>query len=427
MRNDTLAVMMLCLVPLSCVSAGEKPVNEPTPILVPPSQPWWPKAPPLPKPKGQVIRAANVKELLQAAKDVQPGGTILLADGLYQMPTWLTIKTDNVTLRGQSGVRERVVLDGSKVRRGELVIVSRCKGVTLADFTIQNVRWNGFKIDSHRGTQKVTIYNCIIHNIWQRGVKGVGVPKKDGVQQYIRDCRIQYCLFYNDRPKRDSDDPEKPFRGFRINYIAGIDIMNTKDWVISDNVFVGIRGKDWGRGAIFVWVDSHGVIIERNIIIDCDGGIALGNSSGRDRVPAHCTGGIVRNNFVTRGPQAGIKATHTKNCKILNNTIHEPRSRLRRLIRLVHSNDGLLVANNLLSGPSGPARYKTQGQITLKNNLILDATVCFVDPKNGDLHVKGPLPEAAGKALPLEDVSHDIDRTPRGEKPDIGAHQFTGK
>ncbi len=422
--RSTLFALAACVVACSCAGAEEKAVTAAKPIIHPPSEAWWPKAPPLPKPKGPVIRITNVKELLQAAKDVQPGGTILLADGLYKMPTWLTIKTDDVTMRGESGKRERVVLDGANVRRGELVIVTRCKGVTLADLTIQNVRWNGFKIDSNRNVHNVTIYNCIIHNIWQRGVKGVGVPKKDGVQQYIRDCRIRYCLFYNDRPKRDSDDPEKPFRGFRINYIAGIDIMNAKDWVISDNVFVGIRGKEWGRGAIFVWIDSHGVIIERNVIVDCDGGIALGNSSSRDRVPAHCTGCIVRNNFITRGPQAGIKATHTKNCKILNNTVHEPKSRLRRLLRLVHKNDGLLVANNLLSGPGGIAKYGLQGKTTVKNNPVLDATDFFVDPKKGNLHLKKALPQAIDQALPCPEVTDDIDGKPRGAKPDIGAHEF---
>jgi parallel beta helix pectate lyase-like protein len=396
---------------------------EPKPIITPPMQDWFPKAPPLPKPKGQVIRVTNPKELLQAAEDVKPGGTILLADGLYQMPKWLTIKTDNVTMRSESGKRERVVLDGSKVKRGELVIVSRCTGVTIADLTIQNVRWNGFKIDSHRNTHNVTIYNCIIHNIWQRGVKGVGVPPKDGVRQYIRNCRIQYCLFYNDRAKRKSDDPEKPYRGFRINYIAGIDVMCAKGWVISDNVFVGIRGKEWGRGAIFMWIDSRDCIIERNIIIDCDAGISLGNPHARDRVPRHATGCIVRNNFVTRGPEAGIKAIHTQDCKILNNTVHEPKSRQKRLLWLIFDNDGLVVKNNLLSGPGG-VRNTAKGKIILKNNLSLDATEFFVDPKNGNLHLKKPLPAAVDKAEPLPDVTNDVDGKARGKLPDIGADEL---
>ena len=73
----------------------------------PPRQPWFPKAPPLPKPAGEVIRAATVEELFRAAKDVKPGGTILLADGHYPLPQFLELHTDNVTLRSESGRRDK--------------------------------------------------------------------------------------------------------------------------------------------------------------------------------------------------------------------------------------------------------------------------------------------------------------------------------
>ena len=106
----------------------------------PPSAPWFPKAPPLPNAEGPVIRVANVKELFTAAKSVKPGTTILLADGRYMMPVYLGIETDNVTLRGESGDRHKVILDGSSSRHGELLGISRCQGVTIADLTIENIK-----------------------------------------------------------------------------------------------------------------------------------------------------------------------------------------------------------------------------------------------------------------------------------------------
>jgi len=72
-------------------------------LINPPRQPWFPKAPPLPRPQGQVIEGANVPELIKALDDVKPGGTILLADGRYMMPRYVEIKTDGVSLRGKSG------------------------------------------------------------------------------------------------------------------------------------------------------------------------------------------------------------------------------------------------------------------------------------------------------------------------------------
>src|SRR5208282_3510398 len=78
----------------------------------PPRQPWFPEAPPLPRSAGEVIRAATVAELFRAAKDVRPGGTILLADGHYSLPRFLELHTDDVTLRSESGRRDSVVIDG---------------------------------------------------------------------------------------------------------------------------------------------------------------------------------------------------------------------------------------------------------------------------------------------------------------------------
>ena len=118
-----------------------------------PDQPWFPKAPSLPKPSGNVIQVKTVNELFQAAKDVAPGGAILLADGHYLMPRYFEITTDNVTLRSASGDRHKVILDGASSRHGELVGITGAKGVTVADLTIRNVKWNGFQdqFGSRRG------------------------------------------------------------------------------------------------------------------------------------------------------------------------------------------------------------------------------------------------------------------------------------
>ena len=80
--------------------------------------------------------------------------------------------------------------------------------------------------------------------------------------------------------------------------------MFVAGWSIRDNVFVGIRGRTGeARGAVFLWHDARDCVIERNIIVDCDSGICLGNSHKPDDVAVHCTNMVVRNNFVTRGPK----------------------------------------------------------------------------------------------------------------------------
>jgi parallel beta-helix repeat protein len=199
--------------------------------------------------------------------------------------------------------------------------------------------------------------------------------------------------------------------------------MYAKNWVISDNVFINIRGRTReGRGAVFMWFDSQDCVIERNIIIDCDAGICLGNPHRADGIKTHCHRCIVRNNFVTRATEGGIVPVYTQDCKILNNTIHEPDSRLGRLIRIVFDNGGLLVANNLLSGSK--IHLESDSNIRFINNLEKDLTSVFVNPSQGNLHLTARAVDAINKAETLSDVTGDIDGEAREDKPDIGADEL---
>ena len=137
----------------------------------------------------------------------------------------------------------------------------------------------------------------------------------------------------------------------------------------------------------------------------------------------HCTGCIVRNNFVTRCPENGILADYTRDCRILHNTIHDPGSRLRRLIRLVHDNDGLVVANNLLSGPA--MRVETSSPVRIEGNVTRDARDWFVQADQGDLHLKTDAQSAIPRVARLEDVLEDIDGQRRAERTAVGADEPT--
>lgn len=337
-------------------------------FAAPPSASWFPKAAPLPPPTGEVIRVETVDQLFQAARDVPVGGTILVADGHYMMPRYFAIKTDNVTLRSESGNRDKVILDGARSRHGELVGITGATGVMIADLTIQNIKHNGFKINSNLGTERVTIRNCVIHNIWQRGIKAPAMPEELG-DKGPRECRIEYCLFYNDRPKRYADDETDTPNTYDGNYIGGIDVKNTVDWTISDNVFVGIHGRTReGRAGIYISENGRGCTIERNTFLDCDIAIALGNPS-LGYSPLQAIDCVARNNLVVQCPETGILACYTRNCRITNNTIFEPDSRLRRLIWAQKTNEGLRVSNNLLIGP--PLQNTSETEIVENHNRVV--------------------------------------------------------
>ncbi|WP_166831939.1 GDSL-type esterase/lipase family protein [Thalassoroseus pseudoceratinae] len=390
-------------------------------MAAPPDYAWLPQAPRLSAPTGEVIHATNVQELFAAANTIKPGGTILLADGQYELPSVLTLATDNVTLRSRSGNRHDVILDGTNSRHGELVLISG-EGITVADLTIQNIKWNGFKIASEHGAQRARIYNCVVHNIWQRGVKASHIPPAQA-ELYPRDCRVQFCLFYNDRPKRFEDDPTDTTKTYNGNYIGGIDVKNTHGWTISDNVFVGIQGRTReGRACVYISEEGHDCVIERNAIVDCDVGIALGNPS-RVGDWLHAIDCVVRNNFITGCPETGILACYTKNCQVMHNTIHEPSSRFGRLIWVQNVNKDLVVENNLLSGA---ALLVTSDDVVESrlNYSAEDLSQLFADADTGDLHLVKPVKDIVNTAARLPLVSHDIDSQPRLDQPDIGADEF---
>ncbi len=384
-------------------------------------QPWHPQAPPLVAAAGEVIRVSGVEELSRALQIAKPNSTVLLADGRYSVTRTLQIRTSGVTLRSASGKRDRVVLDGGGTL-GEGIRITACTGATIADLTVENIRWNGIKIDSETGVQHATIYNCVLHNIWQRGIKGVTVPKERRESASPGSCAIRYCLFYNDRAKSYTDDPHDTPENFQGNYIGGIDAMYARHWTISDNVFIGLQGRTQeGRGAIFLWQDSRDCLIERNSIVDCDAGISLGNPQRAEPDQIHCSRFQVRNNFLTRVPENGIFTAYTRDCKIFHNTIYDKESALGRLIRVYSENAGLSVMNNLLIGP--PISNQSGAPLALATNVVV-RKLELLDPSTGNLRLTRPASEAIDRVGLLPGVREDIDRGLRNSSPNAGAHEF---
>jgi hypothetical protein len=117
-----------------------------------------------------------------------------------------------------------------------------------------------------------------------------------------------------------------------------------------------------------------------------------------------------------------VCSSDLKDCRLFHNTIHDPQNRLSRLIRTVFTNDGLVIANNLLSGPG--MRNESDSNIKLTNNLIKDMPGIFADPNHGNLHLMRTAEEAIDKAAALPEVNEDIDAQRRDAKPDIGADEL---
>ena len=296
--------------------------------------------------------------------------------------------------------------------------------MTIADLTIQNIRFNGFKINCDRKAHRVTIYNCVVHNIWQRGVKGPATKEPDAEELSPRDCRVQYCLFYNDRPKQFSDDPTDTAGSFSGNYVGGIDAMQARGWTISDNVFWGIRGRTGeARGAVFLWMDARDCMVERNVIVNCDTGICLGNSH-RSPLPDPLHG-LHRAQQLRRSVRRRTASwpTTPRTARSCTTRSTVPTAACSGSSGWSTTMTACLVANNLLSGP--PMRIETQSKVQMRGNVVQkDLAASFVDAAAGNLHLKAAVPGVSGAAELLPDVPEDFDRQRRGKQTDAGADQL---
>ena len=379
---------------------------------------WFPKAPPLAPPKGEVIIVSTVDELFRAVVNIGSGGTVLISKGQYKLHRPIILREKkNISIRSASGDPAKITLRGkgwdSEARGDNILRIAHCEGVTIADLTFADCRSYGIKVEAENAPKDIHIYNCRFRNIGVRAIKGSGGkdPKVRAVKGSVR-----YCHFENTRI------PPAHWL-FGGDYISAIDMMALEDWTFSDNIFRNIKGRNGGgRAAIFIWVRSRRVIVERNIIINCDRGVAFGNPgkstaniSGERLV--YVDDSMIRNNFITGGPDCGIELWYAEHIKVYNNSIWRPEQNFRRGIRIGAGTSQTEIVNNLVHGE---IRFDG-GEAQLRHNLAGRLDDYFVNPTSGNLALTQTAIKAINQGVFLPDVIQDIRRRPRPERPDLGA------
>jgi len=408
------APVIVCLLAVFVALTRAQPVGEKIPS-------WFAKAPPLPAPTGPVIRVATAEELLAAVERVGTGETILLADGHYKVPRVVRLDgKKSIALRSASGEPAKVILSGqgwdSGTDRDDILHIARCEGVTIADLTFSDCRSYGIKVEAENGPRDIHIYNCRFRDIGVRALKGSA-----GQDENVRAVKgsVRYCQFENTKvPPADWL--------FGGDYIAAIDMMALEDWTFSDNAFRNIKGRNGGgRAAIFIWVRSRQVVVERNLIVNCDRGVSFGNpgQSTANRAGeqlVYVADGIVRNNFIAGGADCGIELWHADRIKVLHNTIWRPERNWARGIRVGKGTAHTDLANNLVHGE---IRLEG-GEAQLRNNLAGRLEGYFADAASGNLALTSAATKAIDQGASLPEVNEDIRHRARTGKPDLGAWEF---
>lgn len=392
---------------------------------------WLEKTvPSLPEPKGKVVSVSNTEELYAALHNLEPYMTIVLKNGTYRLTETIVLGKEGVTLRGETNDRSKVVLEGfgfyhpDAKAQVNAIIIEKATDITVANLTITEFNIHGISVQGWTDPtpHRAHIYNVGFINVGHQNIKvnpGIERPAPEG-------GIVEYCFF--EQTKRIPIGRPDSKGG---DYTGGFDAHKIKNWVVRDNVFVNIQGSKGGAdAAIFIWNNSSENIVERNLIIGCDKGIAAGNpyighfdsyvaGSGK----YHHKGGIIRNNFIySYYNMVGIEAYAAPGVKIYNNTVVNEDVSCRRSIQYGHDTTGIEIINNLIGGNIQAASSSIGRKPLTENNIVGAPLNWFKDPSNGDLRLTESS-EAEGKGMELAEAADDFYGNKRAVKGTVGAQE----
>ncbi len=350
---------------------------------------------------GKTITVNTVWELETAVKKATPGTTILVNDGIYEMTKSLNFSKDKVILRSKNGNRGKVVLRGNGMKGGRLshIIHILASDITVADLSLGLVTQHGIQIHGENGAMRPLMYNLRVFDCGQQLIKvSVGGGGAKG-RKYSDGGELAFSLLeYTDHAPS--------------SYTNGIDVLAGKGWLVRDNKFVRIRGPEGqpSGAAILFWQNSIDTVVERNLLIECFKGIAIGNPSGpnpnRSRngesVYDH-QGSIVRNNIIVRmdNGDSGIEFNRAKDYECYYNIVYVYSTSINWAIEYRFKKSKGIIKYNL---SNMPIFKRDNAHAFLEGNLTNLKRDWFVDIVNSDFALTESAKREVNKTIPVPEV-----------------------
>ncbi len=348
---------------------------------------------------------------MPAFENEQDGDEIIISPGTYTLnSTALSINAPNVTVRGATGNRDDVVIQGDAMSSGATIKSifyfpqgAYGQNATIKDLTIGRVGWHAIFFNGNGSGDGTTINNVRIFNTYEQMVKGaVGATGTSNVT-------IENSLFEFTSPP--------------VNYYTGgIDAHSPNGWLIKNNTFKNIQspGTSVAEHAIHLWSNTDypgSNTIERNKIINCDRGIGIWRNSGS---------ATIKNNMITSDgsgtfPDVGIDIQDSQNTKVYNNTVWiDPSGYYAAIeVRDTTTNNVTLtnnLANTQIAQIGGPS-------VTLSHNVTNATSSWFTAVSLGNLHLTALATGAIDQGVAVAGLTDDFDGQPRTGAIDIGADQ----
>lgn len=363
-------------------------------------------------PRSYAIVVSTVDELVAAVGEANAGGDPLieLEDGTYTLDNLLWISADGITVRGLSGNRDAVIVEG----RGMWGHVTHIFGVDGSHFTVQDMTLRS--VSNHAvqlmlDLDYTTIRNVHILDTFEQMIKvpydpsDLGRSSDNGI---VENCLLEYSAGVG---------PQW--------YIGGVDAHNAKNWIVRDNVFIDIRSPSdaLAEHAVHFWTGSENTLVEGNLIINCDRGIGFGLG---DR--GHI-GGVIRNNMIYHDTSegfadVGIGLESAPGARVYNNTIYHEHTYPNAIEYRFPATTDVLIANNLTNRA---ITSRDGASAALTHNLTDAVSGWFVNPAAGDLHLAYEVPAVVDQGTDIDGLTDDFDgdHRPRGQGIDIGADEYS--
>jgi hypothetical protein len=392
--------------------------------------------PPLSPPGGPTILVDSVSELVDAVNSAASGTTILVSDGTYSLNgAYLRLDTPGVTLRGASGDREAVVVDGDYLTT-EIIQVA-ATDVTVADLTLREAYDHPMHVMSSVSADitGTLIYNVHIIDPGQQAIKINPIDTSHFPDQGVIACsRIELT--------------DQGRSHIRDNcYTGGIDGHQARGWAVRDNTISGFWCTNGlSEHAIHFWRGSRETLVERNRLFDNARAIGFGlatSGPGRTYNDNPCPGaqgsyvdhygGLIRDNFISAadaglfaspsGFDCGICLWNACQVQASHNSVFSTQPPFSS-IEWRFANTQVEITNNLTSYL---LRERDGATAALSGNVTNAVAGWFVDAAGGDLHLVSNATSVIDSVSPLAAVTGDIDGDPRpvGVRADVGADEFS--
>jgi pimeloyl-ACP methyl ester carboxylesterase len=377
------------------------------------------------------VTVSTVDALRTAIQNLQSNTTILLEDGIYDIPVTLVVGQSwnanaplyNIVIRSKNGDRDAVVIRGPGMtvsgNANNVFLVRHVIDFTIMDLSISDSYWHLIQLQGEQGANRPHLKNLHLIDAGEQFIK---VTRDAENKRFCNHGILENSLI-------EFTDHARFHPYMNTYYTDGIDVLGGDGWIIRDNEFKNIRSPQDSHliagAAILMWHNSKNTIIERNTFIECDLGIHLGNPSG---VVDDHVGGIIRNNFFFRAGKGdtGISLNKARNAKVYNNTIILNDTFPWTIEYRYATYNGDICGDIRYNLTDGPILSRDGGTAHLESNMTNAVSDWFVDMANGDLHLSANASDAINAVPFIDDVADDIDGASRpfGSLADIGADEF---